>query len=282
MDYSQLNTTCYWCFLYGHQSHHITSFGQLNNNQLTGPIPRELVGISSLKVIDVSKNNLCGTIPTSGPFEHIPLNKLMSMASESSPISVADNEHEDCYVKDGKAKSKVWMHMVKLPTEDKDILKAQCKYCKEIFSAASKNDSFEDYELFLSKKQKHDHGKSQLDLYLEEQNLGLHIDLDILAYWRDASGRFPELASMARDILAISISTVPSESAFSMGKKLINPWRNSLSPKTIQAITCYEDWLRAKGFSLGQSGVLGANMEESSEDEDDEEEMEEGLHGFES
>ncbi|XP_038973128.1 uncharacterized protein LOC103718630 isoform X3 [Phoenix dactylifera] len=139
MDYSQLNTTCYWCFLYGHQSHHITSFGQLNNNQLTGPIPRELVGISSLKVIDVSKNNLCGTIPTSGPFEHIPLNKLMSMASESSPISVADNEHEDCYVKDGKAKSKVWMHMVKLPTEDKDILKAQCKYCKEIFSAASKN-----------------------------------------------------------------------------------------------------------------------------------------------
>jgi len=24
---------------------------------------------------DVSNNDLCGTIPTSGPFEHIPLNK---------------------------------------------------------------------------------------------------------------------------------------------------------------------------------------------------------------
>ncbi|KAH9741902.1 Leucine-rich repeat protein 1 [Citrus sinensis] len=48
---------------------------RLNDNRLTGQIPRELVGISSLKVVDVSSNDLCGTIPTSGPFEHIPLNK---------------------------------------------------------------------------------------------------------------------------------------------------------------------------------------------------------------
>ncbi|XP_028077300.1 receptor-like protein CLAVATA2 [Camellia sinensis] len=49
----------------------------LNDNQLTGKIPRELTGISSLKVVDVS-NNLCGTIPTTGPFEHIPLNKTLT------------------------------------------------------------------------------------------------------------------------------------------------------------------------------------------------------------
>ncbi|KAI9079503.1 hypothetical protein K1719_038585 [Acacia pycnantha] len=39
------------------------------------PIPRELAAISSLKVVDVSDNDLCGTIPTTGPFEHIPLSK---------------------------------------------------------------------------------------------------------------------------------------------------------------------------------------------------------------
>ncbi|RVW15837.1 Leucine-rich repeat protein 1 [Vitis vinifera] len=50
---------------------------RLNDNQLTGPIPRELVGISTLKVVDVSNNNLCGTIPTTGPFEHIQLNNLI-------------------------------------------------------------------------------------------------------------------------------------------------------------------------------------------------------------
>ncbi|KAE8687178.1 Detected protein of confused Function [Hibiscus syriacus] len=50
-------------------------FLRLNDKKLTGPIPRELVGVSSLKVVDVSSNDLCGPIPTSGPFEHIPLNK---------------------------------------------------------------------------------------------------------------------------------------------------------------------------------------------------------------
>ncbi|MBA0719886.1 hypothetical protein Golax_007533, partial [Gossypium laxum] len=52
----------------------LSSYRRLNDNKLTGPIPRELAGISSLKVVDVSNNDLCGTIPTSGPFEHIPLN----------------------------------------------------------------------------------------------------------------------------------------------------------------------------------------------------------------
>ncbi|GAV76998.1 LRR_1 domain-containing protein/LRRNT_2 domain-containing protein/LRR_4 domain-containing protein, partial [Cephalotus follicularis] len=51
-------------------------FFRLNDNLLTGPIPRELTSLSSLKVLDVSNNDLCGTIPTSGPFEHIPLNKM--------------------------------------------------------------------------------------------------------------------------------------------------------------------------------------------------------------
>ncbi|KAG5253543.1 leucine-rich repeat protein [Salix suchowensis] len=49
---------------------------RLNDNRLTGPIPRDLANVSSLKVVDVSSNDLCGTIPTSGPFEHIPLNNF--------------------------------------------------------------------------------------------------------------------------------------------------------------------------------------------------------------
>ncbi|KAF3335679.1 somatic embryogenesis receptor kinase 1-like protein [Carex littledalei] len=48
---------------------------RLNDNHLTGRIPRDLAKIPSLKVVDVSHNDLCGTIPTTGPFEHIPLNK---------------------------------------------------------------------------------------------------------------------------------------------------------------------------------------------------------------
>ncbi|PIN17786.1 Non-specific serine/threonine protein kinase [Handroanthus impetiginosus] len=44
-----------------------SSLGNLKSRLfLNGPIPRALASISSLKVVDVANNNLCGTIPTTG------------------------------------------------------------------------------------------------------------------------------------------------------------------------------------------------------------------------
>ncbi|MFQ6636331.1 hypothetical protein Gotur_013959 [Gossypium turneri] len=40
-----------------------------------------------------------------------------------------------------------------------------------------------------------------------------------------------------------------SESAFSMGKKVITHLRSSVKPKMVQAVVCLDDWMRAKGFS---------------------------------
>ncbi|MBA0877527.1 hypothetical protein Goshw_016222, partial [Gossypium schwendimanii] len=36
-----------------------------------------------------------------------------------------------------------------------------------------------------------------------------------------------------------------------MGKKVITPLRSLLKPKTVQAVVCLDDWMRAKGFSIG-------------------------------
>ena len=57
--------------------------------------------------------------------------------------------------------------------------------------------------------------QSQLDIYLDE---GSYVgnDLDVLEYWKLHKHRFPELAIMACDILSIPITTVASESSFSM------------------------------------------------------------------
>ncbi|KAL2937776.1 putative AC transposase [Bienertia sinuspersici] len=51
---------------------------------------------------------------------------------------------------------------------------------------------------------------------------------------------------MARDILAIPLSTVASKSAFSAGGLHLDQYRSSLTPKMTQALICSNDWLRAK------------------------------------
>ncbi|KAI8552595.1 hypothetical protein RHMOL_Rhmol06G0278900 [Rhododendron molle] len=66
--------------------------------------------------------------------------------------------------------------------------------------------------------------KSQLDIYLEESRLNHreHENLNVLGFWKEQCHRFPELSLMARDILSIPITTVASESAFSIGGRILD------------------------------------------------------------
>ncbi|PON64376.1 Ribonuclease H-like domain containing protein [Parasponia andersonii] len=58
--------------------------------------------------------------------------------------------------------------------------------------------------------------KSQLELYLDEPRIARNIKLDVLAFWKSNQFRYLELATMARDILSIPISTVAFEASFSV------------------------------------------------------------------
>ena len=92
-------------------------------------------------------------------------------------------------------------------------------------------------------------GKSQLETYLEEPKLEFehYEDLDVLDWWKIQKNRFPDVALMACDLLSIPITTVASESAFSVGGLVLNKYRSRLLPKKVQALICTRSWLH--GFS---------------------------------
>ena len=92
--------------------------------------------------------------------------------------------------------------------------------------------------------------KTELDKYLAEDIEEQSSDFDILSWWKCNSARFPVLSKLARDILAIPISTVASESAFSTSGRILDDFRSSLTPMTLQALICAQDWLRRKRINI--------------------------------
>jgi hypothetical protein len=86
--------------------------------------------------------------------------------------------------------------------------------------------------------------RTELDRYLAEECEEDTKKFDILAWWKGQSSRFLILSTMARDVLAIPISTVASKSAFSTGGRILDDFRSSLTPFMMEALICTQDWLR--------------------------------------
>ena len=86
-----------------------------------------------------------------------------------------------------------------------------------------------------------------MDKYLGEQREPFveGEQFNVLEWWKKNSSRFPVMALMAKDVLAIPISTVASESAFSTGGRVLDVFRSSLTPTMVEALVCGQDWLKA-------------------------------------
>ncbi|KAG5540966.1 hypothetical protein RHGRI_021004 [Rhododendron griersonianum] len=92
--------------------------------------------------------------------------------------------------------------------------------------------------------------KSELEIYLEEgvyicdENSDSHFDA--LEWWKANNLKFRILSRMAADILSIPITSVASESTFSAGGRVIDPYRASLATETVEMLLCGADFVRAQ------------------------------------
>ena len=55
--------------------------------------------------------------------------------------------------------------------------------------------------------------------------------------------KYSILSKIVRDILAILVSTVASEYAFSISGRVLSPHRNRLHPETLEKLMCAQSWL---------------------------------------
>ncbi|XP_022031144.1 zinc finger BED domain-containing protein RICESLEEPER 2-like [Helianthus annuus] len=89
--------------------------------------------------------------------------------------------------------------------------------------------------------------KSALTTYLEEgvyiSEPGVHFDA--LGWWKANKLKYKILSKMVADVLAIPVTTVASESAFSAaGGRVIDSNRSCLGTKTVDMLICGADWYR--------------------------------------
>ncbi|KAL6521245.1 hypothetical protein OROGR_017814 [Orobanche gracilis] len=98
-------------------------------------------------------------------------------------------------------------------------------------------DEFNNFEFSTPAK------RTELEMYLDEPKTDRTSNLNVLEYWKSQKFRFPILCKIARDVLSVPISTVASESAFSLGGRILDQFRSSLSPTIVEALVCTKDWL---------------------------------------
>ncbi|KAF7149961.1 hypothetical protein RHSIM_Rhsim02G0100300 [Rhododendron simsii] len=66
-------------------------------------------------------------------------------------------------------------------------------------------------------------------------------DFDILLWWKNNSNKYPILSQVARDVLAMPVSTVASKSAFSMCGHVLDPFRSLLSLSMVKTLVCTQN-----------------------------------------
>ncbi|XBH98777.1 hypothetical protein VPH35_128239 [Triticum aestivum] len=88
--------------------------------------------------------------------------------------------------------------------------------------------------------------QGEIDMYLIDGLMPYTEVFSVLDWWEVAGTRYPTLRKVARDIFAIPVTTVASESAFSTSGRILSEHRSRLTPNMVEVLMCSQNWLRNK------------------------------------
>jgi hypothetical protein len=88
--------------------------------------------------------------------------------------------------------------------------------------------------------------QGEMDHYLSDDLVPYTEKFNVLDWWKVAGTRYPTPRKVARDIFAILVTIVASESAFSTSGRIVNEHRSCLTSHMLEVLMCYQDWLRNK------------------------------------
>lgn len=84
---------------------------------------------------------------------------------------------------------------------------------------------------------------SELASYLDSDTITcFDDDFDILSWWHEHKLTYPILSILAKDVMYVPVSTVSSESCFSLTGRVIEERRRRLAPHNVEYLTCIKDW----------------------------------------
>jgi hypothetical protein len=67
-------------------------------------------------------------------------------------------------------------------------------------------------------------------------------DFNILTWWHEHKPTYPIMSILAKDVMSVPVSTVSSESCFTLTSRMIEERRRRLLPATVEILTCIKDW----------------------------------------
>ncbi|KAJ3697410.1 hypothetical protein LUZ61_001115 [Rhynchospora tenuis] len=128
---------------------------------------------------------------------------------------------------------------------------------------ASTGDGLLDFDIYLSEMAVNQPKKPELEQYLEEMLQPRTNDFNILTWWKMNSFKYPTLSKLARDILAIPMAMAGGGTGLSVfgagsANRILDDYRSSMRPDTLEAIFCAKDWYQYMPTSVAEPTTPGA------------------------